>query len=235
MRRQLFITGTGTDVGKTIVTAGVAATALAMGVPTAAFKPIQTGIAEFAPDIDVIRGLVPSLVPVDDDIPRFTFDFPASPHLAARVENAEINPDAVTDAIQRAAKLATVDLLLIEGAGGVLVPIRGEFTMLDLMKRLGVPVVVVADAGLGTLNHTLLTIRALRGEGIDVAGVIMNKFPPSPGEIEQDNLEVIKSLGDVPILALMETFQDVHLHFEKQSDSPFIADKPLRKLIVPNP
>ena len=205
--QKIFITGTGTDVGKTLVTAGLAALAVDAGTRVGVVKPIQTGTSAFPSDVSTIKTLVPDAIDIPEEkSSAYAFNLPASPHLAASEEGTKVSMDVLLDFTERVAAEYEPELLLIEGAGGVMVPLNEEETFLDFMKLLGAPVVVVALAGLGTLNHTLLTLRILRQEAVDVAGLILNRFPKNPGIVEIDNVGTLQRFSQTPVLAKIKEF-----------------------------
>lgn len=201
--KRFFITGTGTDVGKTWVTAGIAACCIDGGLRTAVIKPVQTGVPEYPADIDIISELVPGLLQLPQEISMpYCFKLPASPHLAAAEENTIIEPQHIINACMRAQDF-DLDVLLLEGAGGLKVPLQENYLTQDLIRELAFPVIVTALAGLGTINHTLLTISALQNEKIDIAGIIINKMPSEPGSVEQNNVEIIEKLAQVPVIGVI--------------------------------
>lgn len=178
--RGVFVTGTDTDVGKTVVAACLAR---AMGADY--WKPVQTGVSIDPGDTATVATLVPGL---RTHPPIYVFGEPLSPHAAAALEGAEVRMEPI-------ALPETDRPLVIEGAGGVLVPLNDRDLMTDLIERLGLPVVVVARSTLGTINHTLMTLEILRARGIEVLGVVMNG-PSSPG-----NREAIEHYGRTKVLA----------------------------------
>jgi dethiobiotin synthase len=199
--KKFFITATGTDIGKTLVTAGISSAACRNNLKTAVMKPVQTGTAEYPGDLDVIRDMVPELYPLTPQLScPYSFARAASPHLAAKLENTAINPEIILDAYNSIIEQAPIDLLLAEGAGGLMVPIVNDYTMLSLIKDMDIPVILVIGCGLGTINHSLLSIEAMRRQDIEITGIIANLMPESPGDIEKDNLETITRLGKVKIL-----------------------------------
>ena len=194
MPSGLFVTGTDTGVGKSVV----AATLLHRyrgGRRLRYWKPIQTGVESDDDTADVAR-----MAGCDD---REIFEHgvrlprPLSPHLAARLSGCTIDADQLLETFRREDRDAC---WIIEGAGGVLVPINDRETMADLMVRLSLPVVVVARTVLGTINHTLLTVEALRLRALDVVGVVM------VGRQDSDACEAIERYGHVAVLAQMPTF-----------------------------
>ena len=183
----LIVTGTGTGVGKTMVTAAIAA--LADG-SVAVVKPAQTGVAAGEPgDLAEVARL--SGVTSLHEFARYPD--PLSPHHAAAASG--LPPLDGPDAVARIGKLETDhDLVLVEGAGGLLVPFdQAGTTLLDFARELGATVVLVSAAGLGTLNHTALTLRALAG--VEVAGVVIGSWPASPGLAERCNVADLARYG----------------------------------------
>jgi dethiobiotin synthase len=173
---RLFVTGTDTNVGKTFVSA-----VLVAGLKAAYWKPVQSG-SEEGTDREAVKNL--SGLPDAHFLPEsYCFTRPLSPDQAAGLEGARIDSDLIN--IPEAA--AEFNHLIIEGAGGIMVPLNEQFLMLDLMKKLATPVLVVARSGLGTINHTVLTVDKLRREGLTVFGVIMNgpRNPANKAAIER--------------------------------------------------
>ncbi len=201
MTTGIFVTGTDTGVGKTMVCAALTAQWRVEGVDAVPMKPIQTGCVEqdgqlHAPDLDdVLRaaGLQPPLQECSWMAP-YRFVPPCSPHLAAQQAGEELSlPHIVACFHQLAARHRVV---LVEGAGGVLVPLGQGRTMLDLMLALQLPVLLVARPGLGTINHTLLSLRELRRAGLQPLGVVFNETTPTcRGAIETDNPRIIAELA----------------------------------------
>ncbi|OGV51035.1 MAG: dethiobiotin synthase [Lentisphaerae bacterium GWF2_52_8] len=223
--RHFFISGTDTGVGKTIVSAGIAALALEAGRRCSVMKPVQTGTATEECDLDIIRRLVPGLAPLANDLSGpYSFALPASPHLAARKANAKISPEFILEAFSKASQL--VDTLLVEGAGGLCVPLCDEYLMLDLIRDMQIPAILVTRASLGTINHSLLSIDALRNKQIPIAGIIVNGM--REGYIEEDNIESIARLGQVPILAVIPQITKLTLSSILQS---FGVQEKLRSLL----
>ena len=204
----VFVTGTGTDVGKTVVAAVLARTLAASGASVAVFKPAVTGLEDPGePDHELLRRAAGS-AQADGEIAPYRYGPPASPHLAAALAGEAIDPDRLRSAA--AAALAAADELVCEGVGGLLVPLAPGYTVRDLALDLGLPLVVAASPGLGTINHTLLTLEAARCAGLRVAMVALTPWPDSPSAVEASNLETIASLGEVrvetlPMLDLSDT------------------------------
>ncbi len=191
----LFVTGTGTGVGKTVVTAAVAALALDRGARCVVVKPAQTGVAPGEPGdlADVTR-----LARVSEVLELVRYPDPLSPAAAARLSRmAPLDPVALYDAVLR----LDHDLVLVEGAGGLLVRFDEDGTTLaDLARGLHASVLVVVGAGLGTLNHTALTLEAMAHRGLDLAGLVLGSWPAEPGLAERSNVRDLQTLAARPLL-----------------------------------
>jgi dethiobiotin synthetase len=199
--RGVFVTGTDTEVGKTVVASAFAATLAANGERVAAFKPAVTGLSERGglPDHELLRRSACSLQPADAVAP-YRFGPAVSPHLAARLEGDEIAPGHLIAAAEAAA--AHADVMVVEGVGGLLVPLSSGYLVRDFAAELALPVLVAARPGLGTINHTLMTIECARAAGLEVAAVVLTPWPRFPDEIERSNRQTIESLGDVETFGL---------------------------------
>jgi dethiobiotin synthetase len=198
--RGLFVTGTGTEVGKSVVAATIARTLAAAGQRVAVFKPAVTGLDEgVETDYELLRRASDSNQ-ADEEIAPYRYGPPASPHLAAELAGEEIDPERLRQVAGTAA--GSADAIICEGVGGLLVPLSSGYLVRDLASDLGYPLVVVASPGLGTINHTLLTVEAARAAGLEVAAVVLNPWPEGPSEIERSNRETIASLASVPVLTL---------------------------------
>lgn len=200
MGRDLFVTGTDTGVGKTLVSA-----LLCAALEGVYWKPIQTGVTESSDRRTVMElaGLG-----AERTLPEcYVFDPPVSPHLAAERAGATIDLATIR---RPQGKLAGP--LIVEGAGGVMVPVNGTEFVLDLMRRLALPVVLVARSALGTINHSVLTLRALQGAGIEVTGVVVVGTPNADNERAIERYGCVPVIGRVPLLevinraALLEVF-----------------------------
>lgn len=190
----LVVTGTGTDVGKTVATAALVALARAGGLSTAVYKPVQTGLTPGEPgDVDVVGGLGGA----DRVLEGRRLRDPLAPETAARVAG---EPQSTIDDLVGPARSLTADLVLVEGAGGALVRLGTELTVLDLAAALDAPVVVVTRAGLGTLSDTELTVREITRRGLECAGLIVGSLPADPDLATRCNLEDLPRLTGVPVL-----------------------------------
>ncbi len=206
----VFVTGTGTEVGKTIVAAAIARTLVAEGKRVAVFKPAVTGLdaadGPISHDIGGISAHRPDHVVLcdaagssqsDDEVAPYRYGPPMSPHLAAELAGEEIEPARLLEGARAAADGA--DTLVCEGVGGLLVPLALDYLVRDLAADLGLPLVVASSPGLGTINHTLLTLEAARSAGLELARVVLTPWPDEPSEIERSNRDTISTLGRVEV------------------------------------
>jgi dethiobiotin synthetase len=197
----LIVTGTGTDVGKTIVTAAVAALARDRGSRVAVVKPGQTGVSVNDPgDLDVVR----RLTVVDDLHEHARFPDPLAPAAAARLSRRP--PLDVSGSISQIRELAlTRDLVIVEGAGGLLVRYDADgSTIADWARALDADALVVVHPSLGTLNHTALTLEGLAHRGIGLAGVVIGSWPKDPDLAARCNIRDLETLAARPLSGALE-------------------------------
>ncbi len=216
--RGLFITGTDTEVGKTIVAGGIAQHLARSGRRVEVLKPVATGCrrqrgdlvsedAEFLAGSADSRQMVSQVAPV-------RYATAAAPNVAAELERRPVDLDAIFDAWRRLATDRKLDAVIVEGIGGLLCPITDDFWVVHLARLMRLPVVIVARASLGTINHTLLTLHAARSAGLNVAGVVINRYvvdvsvsgsnSPLLGDLQaamMNNITQIEKRGRVRILA----------------------------------
>lgn len=196
----MFVTGTSTEVGKTVVAAVIARTLVAEGNSVAVFKPAVTGLDEDGePDHALLRRAAGSSQ-ADEEIAPYRYRPPASPHLGAALAGEEIDPERLRAGARAAA--AGADVLVCEGVGGLLVPLREDYLVRDFAADLGLPLVIASSPGLGTINHTLLTVEAARSAGLTIELVVLTPWPESPSEIERSNRETIEALSGVRVATL---------------------------------
>ena len=198
--RGIFVTGTGTEVGKTIVAAAIARTLAASGMRVSVFKPAVTGLDEPGEtDHELLRRASGS-EQSDDEVAPYRYGPATSPHLAAELAGERIEPSRLLAAARAAA--AASERLICEGVGGLMVPLDGDYLVRDLARDLGLPLAVAAGPGLGTINHTLLTLEAARSYGLDVAAVVLTPWPREPDSVQLSNRRTLESLGRVPVSVL---------------------------------
>jgi dethiobiotin synthetase len=198
--RGLFVTGTGTEVGKTVVAAVIARALVADGSTVAVFKPAVSGLdLEGEPDHALLRRASGS-DQSDDEIAPYRYGPPVSPHLGAELAGDPIDPERLLRAARAAG--AGAENLVCEGVGGLLVPLTLGYLVRDFARELGLPVVVAAGPGLGTINHTLLTVEAARAVGLEVRVAVLTPWPDDPSTVEQSNRDAIERLGEIPVNVL---------------------------------
>jgi len=205
----LFITGTDTGVGKTLVAGAIANYFATRGKRVAVCKPIATGCVRrreglVSEDAEFLAHHADARFGLDTICPQ-RFAEPLAPAIAAERAGEPIDWPGIDRAIQTMAGQS--DVMLVEGIGGILVPLERGHTVLDLARWLALPVVIVARPGLGTINHTLLTVAALRTAGLTVAGVVINPYPAGTAPVaEETNPRAIERWGGVPVLCLVPQF-----------------------------
>jgi len=194
--KTVFVAGTDTGVGKTFFCAHFLKYLLERGIVAGYQKWVSTGDAEHPADLDFcLQTAGPGAEAGDIDLQvPFRFPFPASPHLAAELAGREVNAEVIVRAYKTMAE--KYELLIVEGVGGLLVPLRRDLLIIDLLARVRPPVLLVARSGLGTLNHTLLSLEALHRRDIPVIGVVFSD-PPDPGDeiLINDNMKTVAESG----------------------------------------
>ncbi len=202
--RGCFVTGTDTGAGKTVVAAAIAAALRARGERVAAWKPVVTGLDEppadgWPRDHELLARVTGAR---RQDVTTATFGPAVSPHLAAELAGRMLDLDTLIASARRAAQAA--DVLVAEGVGGLLVPF-GDFDVRDIAIALGLPLVIAARPGLGTINHSLLTIEAARAAQLDVRAVVLTPWPADPTPMQRSNRATIARLGGIEVATLGAT------------------------------
>lgn len=201
--RGLFVTGTGTGVGKTVLSAALLAAMAAAGERVRAHKPVVTGVdepdSEHWPADHVMLARASGMDP--EAVAPLRYGPAVSPHLAAELAGERIDPARVLEAVpaDRGDGDKGEAILVVEGVGGLLVPLAERFTVRDLARQLGLPIVLAARPGLGTINHTLLTLEAARSAELEVRAVVLTPWPSEPSQIERSNRTTIERLGGVEV------------------------------------
>jgi dethiobiotin synthetase len=202
----LFVTGTDTSVGKTYVCARFLEFLKTKGIQAGSQKWVATGVNEKLPDdlaFCIHAGSIPATPDVLDQQVPYCFRFPASPHLAAEMEDRTVDPEVIAKNYKSLA--ARYEWLIVEGVGGILVPLRRDLLLADLLAMMQPHTLVVGRSGLGTINHTLLTLEALRNRQIPVLGVVFSD--PEAHEdkrIVQDNMRIIEEVGLVRVFGRLQ-------------------------------
>lgn len=199
--RGLLVTATDTGVGKTEVACAIVAAARAAGRDVVGMKPAQSGVVPGEPsDAERLREASGAVEPLEAICP-YTFAAPLAPAVAARVEGREVSLPRVLDAARALA--ARHEAIVVEGAGGLLVPLTARETFADLAVALALPVLVVARAGLGTVNHAALTVEALRARGLAIAGIVLNRAAAADDpSVPHNAAEIARLTGCEPIATL---------------------------------
>jgi len=212
--KGVFVTGTGTGVGKTVVCGLLGGFLQARGMRVATQKWVETGAGGGPSDIAVHRRLMGRHGPVPEaqlpDLCPYRFSLPASPHLAAAREGRRVDPAVIEAAIRRLAE--THDAVLVEGAGGFLVPLSEELSTGDFVARIGLPALVVVRNRLGCVNDALLTAEAVLRRGVPLLGFVFNRFPgegdATPAEVFSDNPRIVAKLAGAPVLGEVPPLSD---------------------------
>ncbi len=217
--RGCFVTGTDTDVGKTLVTATVALTLKKGGCNVGVMKPIETGVSPSRvaqSDAARLRAIVESEDTLGAICP-YQFTWPVAPLAAAQAERRAINPDVIRKVYRLLS--SRYDCTIVEGIGGVSVPITPSTDVMDMIVRLKLPAVVVGRAGLGGVNHALLTIEALRRRGIAIVALVLNQTQPGRSKIariqERTTVEIIRKQAGVPVLGPLPYQSGLSRHFRQ--------------------
>jgi len=200
--RGLFITGTDTGAGKSVLSAALVAAMVEAGERVRPYKPVLTGLDEeparpWPADDELLASLAGM---TREDVAPERFGLAASPHLAAQLAGGVLEPESLIARARAAA--ADGDVLLVEGVGGLLVPLRADYSVRDLARDLGLALLIAARPGLGTISHTLLTVEAARSVGLSIAAVVLTPWPQEPTVVERSNRETIGLLADVEVWVL---------------------------------
>ncbi len=212
MIRGVFVTGTDTGVGKTVVAAAVARAVMAKGLRVGVMKPVETGCRMAEEGLRPADGaFLKEMSGVDsplEDVTPYRFETPVAPLVASEIEGVRIRTGVIQEAFERIA--SDSDFIVVEGVGGLMVPVGEDLLVADLIRQLGLPAVVVARNTLGVINHTLLTVAVAEAGGIEVAGVVINQTRPHKGGVaEETNPSVLRRLLAVPVLGLFPYLEEM--------------------------
>ena len=217
MNSAVFITGTDTEVGKTVVAAGLALALRDAGLDVGVMKPAVTGCRSrrgtlISDDVEYLIGAC-GCGDERELVSPYMLREPLAPEVAAEIEDVRIDIRTMIRAFR--ALRRRHEVLIVEGAGGLFVPIKKKYFMADLIASLSVPMIAVARPGLGTINHTLLSCEVARARGLDVAGVVINNYPEKPSLAERTNPDVIRRYARVPLLGIMPHLPGVSVEKRK--------------------
>lgn len=240
--KGIFVTGTDTGVGKTVVSAAIAYNLQRIGKKVVVMKPVQTGTGSPGlMDIQFVERVMGTNYPLEEVCP-YRFHHPLSPFVAASFVGEKIDLERIRSAFQKLS--STHDTVIVEGGGGLLVPIAEGYLMSDLAFDLNLPLLIVSRPGLGTLNHTLLTVESAKARGLKLLGIVINRFPLNPDVAESTNPELITKMTGEPLLGVFPCNPEISVeegrignlrHFANSSFSPelggsFVAEQFLFKL-----
>ena len=204
MSRGIFITGTGTDVGKTYITAMLIKTLRQEGYNCGYYKSAISGAENITESDAGYVNKIAKIEQKESSLLSYLYKTPVSPHLAARIDGNPLCMDSMKLDYEEVCK--NYDFVVMEGSGGIICPIRWDeqyhILLEDIIKELSLPTLVVADAGLGTINATVLTIAYLKNKNISVKGIILNHYKGS--EMEIDNIKMIETLTDTRVIATVK-------------------------------
>ncbi|HWW90197.1 MAG TPA: dethiobiotin synthase [Solirubrobacteraceae bacterium] len=198
--RGLFITGTDTDAGKTILAGALIAAMASAGEPVRAHKPAVTGLDEPSGSWPADHELLAAAAGMSpEQVAPLRYGPAVSPQLAAELAGEEVEPTRI---VERARAAGELGLLVVEGAGGLLSPLAEDYTVCDLASVLGLPVLIAARPGLGTINLSLLTLQAARAAGLDVRAIVLTPWPAEPSRLQIANRDAIERMGEIEVAAL---------------------------------
>ncbi|SFD38275.1 dethiobiotin synthase [Bacillus sp. UNCCL81] len=210
MGKGYFVTGIDTNIGKTYVTAQMVNCLQNKGIDAIPYKPIQSGVVNInnrliGEDTAYYKENL-ELTEEHDYYGTYTLKTPVSPHLASKLEDVYIDEHVILEKYKQLENKH--DVVFVEGAGGVAVPLKENFGTIDLIKRLNLPVILVTSLKLGTINHTVLTTEYLKSHQINLMGLLINKVPSVMGEMEKDNLVMLEKLTGHNILGVIPEQMD---------------------------
>lgn len=206
--KGFFVTGTDTDVGKTIISSGLAAVLKEKKIDVGVFKPLLSGIARENPasDTSLLKQLSQTSLSYEEITP-FEFKEPLAPYVAGKLEGKNVG---IEDVLSHWEKIREKhEFFIVEGAGGISVPLGERFLVSDLIKALHLPIVIVARPNLGTFNHIFLTVQYAKSLGLSIAGIVINGINDDPGLAEKTNPDLIEQLCGVPILGITPKLKEV--------------------------
>lgn len=203
-----FVTGTDTDVGKTIISSGLAAVLKEKKVDVGVFKPLLSGISREDPasDTSLLKQMSQTSLSYEEITP-FEFKEPLAPYVAGKLEGKIVRIEEVLSHWEKIREKH--EFFIVEGAGGISVPLGEGFLVSDLIKALQLPLVIVARPNLGTFNHIFLTVQYAKSRGLSIAGIVLNGINDHPGLAEKTNPDLIEKLCCVPILGITPKLKEI--------------------------
>ncbi len=229
--RGLLITGTDTGVGKTVIAAGLAHVLRARGINVGIMKPFAAARGIFSrkyrSEDTAILAKAAHAIDKDREMNPFFYSVPAAPYVASVVtKQTKVSIPIVLEAFHNLA--SRHDIVIVEGIGGIMVPLTETETFADFMKILNIPTIIVARCSLGTLNHILLTVKASKAYGLNVMGLVMNCYPQKETAVDKQIVTAVKNLTGVDVLCVIPKVAEVtNIHFKLEDK---VVDKILRRL-----
>ncbi|ARK28861.1 dethiobiotin synthase [Halalkalibacter krulwichiae] len=213
--KGIFVTGTDTDVGKTVIASGIAGVLRDRGVNVGVFKPMLSGIERDDSKSDTYLLKQLSQTPLTlEEITPFQFEAALAPGIAQQIEETNVTLENI---LQHWNKIKhSHEFFVVEGAGGISVPLGKGFLVSDVIKSLGLPVLVVARPGLGTINHTFLTVQYAKSQGLNVVGIVINGMSEKQGLAEKTSPRVIEEMCKVKVLGITPRVEEISIHSFKQ-------------------
>jgi dethiobiotin synthetase len=210
--KGFFITGTDTGVGKTVITVAVIKAIRLLGLSACGMKPIETGCIKEGDVLVPSDGMfIKTIAHMDEKVKQISpccFESPLAPLPASEIEGIPVNLEEIKKSFLKLSK--DYEAVVVEGLGGLLVPIERDYFVIDLARNFGLPVIVVSRPGLGTLNHTMLTVKYAIKEGLNVAGTIINYTQPPEDTLAEDtNPEIMKQISPIPIIGVFPYLRDL--------------------------
>ncbi|NOY65153.1 MAG: dethiobiotin synthase [Nitrospirae bacterium] len=204
MGRGIFITGTDTGVGKTVIAGALVRVLKRKGLKVGVMKPVETGCARegdvlIPSDGEFLKYMADLDISINEITP-YRFETPVAPLVASEIEGVYISPEKILEVYKSLTR--KFDFVVVEGVGGLMVPIRDDLFVVDLVSYMGIPLIIVSVNKLGTINHTFLTVDAARSKGVDIKGLIVNEIRQSNDVSVDSNISVIKRLIDVPVVGV---------------------------------
>lgn len=233
MTKGIFITGTDTGVGKTVFSAALARLLTNRGINVGVMKPVTAGCTErdgrlVSDDAELLAWSAG--IEMSQEIAPYLLKEPIAPSAAAEMEHVKIEFSRILAAYHRLCE--EHDFVIVEGAGGLMVPLAGGLLLADLVKLLDLPLLVVARPNLGTVNHTILTCFVARELGLEVKGTIISNYPGSPGSAETTAPHLIDSLSGVPLLARVPAFPDIDEKSRIEKLAEWLACEPATRILL---
>lgn len=232
MNRGFFITGTDTGVGKTVIASAIIKALHAQGINACGMKPIETGCTRIGNNLYPSDGMfLKKVAGMNENIKYITpycFETPVAPSLASEMEGKSVNINVIMQKFN--SLLKRYNATVVEGVGGLLVPIKKDYFVIDLIRELKLPLIVVSRPSLGTLNHTLLTVNYALREDIKVSGIIINFSRPPDGNIsEETNPYIIQKMSPVPVIGIFPYLSNLGDEILERNALKYLSSEIFRK------